>query len=71
MGNDYEGIIVCDCLRTFDAMDRDQQKCLAHLLRAGLRLKQRREHISPHGYKVACGRLEAALDRLLDGALYQ
>ena len=29
-------------------------------------LKARRAHYSAHGYAVACGRLEAALDRLLD-----
>ena len=42
---------------------------VAHLLRAAITLKQRQadQKISQHGYAVACGRLEAALDRLLAG----
>jgi transposase len=38
---------------------------LARLLRAAMALKTRRATLSEHGYRVACGRLEAALDRLL------
>jgi len=38
---------------------------LARLLRAAMTLKERRQKLSAHGYRVACGRLEAALDRLL------
>ncbi|MGH8858178.1 MAG: IS66 family transposase [Polaromonas sp.] len=38
---------------------------VARLLRAAITLKERRTHMSDHGYRVACGRLEAALDRLL------
>lgn len=38
---------------------------LARLLRAAMTLKERRPKLSAHGYRVACGRLEAALDRLL------
>jgi transposase len=38
---------------------------LARLLRAAMTLKERRTTLSEHGYRVACGRLEAALDRLL------
>jgi hypothetical protein len=38
---------------------------LAHLLRGAITLKERRQKLSGHGYQVACGRLEAALDRLL------
>ena len=38
---------------------------LAALLRQAIVLKGRRAQLSPHGYAVACGRLEAALDRLL------
>lgn len=38
---------------------------LARLLRAAMTLKERRAQMSDHGYRVACGRLEAALDRLL------
>ena len=92
LGEDFEGVIVCDCLPTYDALSGRQQKCLAHLLhrssqleqqqtrgavrfpravlkllRAGIALKQRKEKMSDHGYRIACGRLEAALDRLLQG----
>jgi len=38
---------------------------LARLLRAAITLKERRPTLSAPGYRVACGRLEAALDRLL------
>jgi len=38
---------------------------LARRLRAAITLKERRRKMSPHGYRVACGRLEVALDRLL------
>lgn len=38
---------------------------LARVLRTASTLKARQAHYSPHGYQVACGRLEAALDRLL------
>jgi len=38
---------------------------LARLLRAAMTLQERRPKLSAHGYRVACGRLEAALDRLL------
>lgn len=38
---------------------------LARLLRAAITLKDRRRRMSTHGYRVACGRLETALDRLL------
>lgn len=40
---------------------------VARLLRAAITLKQRRPQMSDRGYAVACGRLEAALDRLLAG----
>jgi transposase len=42
---------------------------VARLLRAAITLKQRQadQKISERGYAVACGRLEAALDRLLAG----
>ncbi len=39
---------------------------LAGLLRGAIKLKERQARLSPHGYRVACGRLEAALDRLLE-----
>lgn len=42
---------------------------LARLLRAAIKLKERRDQLSDHGYRVACGRLEAALDRLLERQL--
>ena len=37
-------------------------------MRTAIRLKVRRASLTPHGYAVACGRLEAELDRLLGGA---
>ncbi|OGO77465.1 MAG: hypothetical protein A3K41_14425 [Chloroflexi bacterium RIFOXYD12_FULL_57_15] len=40
-------------------------KQVADLLHGALKLKERKSTISAHGYRVACGRLEAALDRLL------
>lgn len=42
---------------------------VAALLRAAMRLKERRARLTEHGYRVACGRLEAALDRLLESHL--
>jgi transposase len=38
---------------------------LTRFWRAAMTLKARQSHLSAHGYRVACGRLEAALDRLL------
>jgi len=40
-------------------------KQVAALLRGALKLKERKSKMSARGYRVACGRLEAALDRLL------
>lgn len=40
---------------------------VASLLRKAMALKTRRSTMSAHGYTVACGRLEAAMDRLLAG----
>ena len=37
----------------------------ARLLRGALKLKERKSTLSEHGYRTACGRLEAAFDRLL------
>jgi transposase len=37
----------------------------ARLLRGAIKLKERKPTLSDHGYRVACGRLEAAFDRLL------
>lgn len=42
---------------------------VARLLRAAMKLKERRGAMTAHGYWVACGRLEAALDRLLQARL--
>jgi len=42
---------------------------VAQLLRAAMILKSRQETMSEHGYASACGRIEAALDRLLDKQL--
>lgn len=39
---------------------------VARLLRGAINLKTRKAQLSAHGYAVACGRLEAALDRLLE-----
>ncbi len=92
LGEDFAGVLHCDCLLTYDALACQQQKCLQHLtrrcdeiaesksgravqfsrqvaalLRGAIHLKHRYQaaQLSPHGYHVACGRLEAALDRLL------
>jgi len=43
----------------------------ARLLRGALNLKARKATLSEHGYGVACGRLEAALDRLLERSYRQ
>jgi transposase len=42
---------------------------VSRLLRAAIKLKERREQMSLHGYQIACGRLEVALDRLLEARL--
>lgn len=38
---------------------------VAHLLRWAIQLKKRKTEMSPHGYRVARGKIEAALNRLL------
>lgn len=43
----------------------------ASLFRGALKLKERKPTLSEHGYRVACGRLEAAFDRLLDRSYRQ
>jgi len=93
LGEDFTGVLGCDCFLAYDALPTyTQSKCAGHLLRrcaeigeskrgravrfsqqvarllrAAITVKQRRtdRKISDHGYAVACGRLEAALDRLL------
>jgi transposase len=90
LGQDYQGVVGCDCFLAYDALDYTQSKCAGHLLRRcneliasksgravqfsqqvaqslhrAIGLKARRATLSEHGYAVACGRLEAALDRLL------
>jgi transposase len=95
LGEDFAGVLGCDCFLAYDALPTyTQSKCAGHLLRrcaeisesksgravrfsqqvarllrAAITVKQRHldGKISPHGYAVACGRLEAALDRLLAG----
>jgi len=95
LGDDFAGVVGCDCFLAYDALPTIRQsKCAGHLLRrcaeisvsksgravrfsqqvarllrAAITLKRRRTNrlISAHGYAVACGRLEAALDRLLAG----
>lgn len=42
---------------------------VAAVLRAAMRLKERRTKMSEHGYRVACGRIEVTMDRLLEGHL--
>ena len=42
---------------------------LTRLLQGAMTLKGRKAQMSAHGYRVACGRLEAACDRLLDRQL--
>lgn len=37
------------------------------LLKAGIALKKRKDEMTPHGYAVARGRLEKAMDRILEG----
>lgn len=94
LGEDFQGVLGCDCFLSYNAVPYAQQKCLAHLIRnakdieetkkrgavrfpravqrllqAAIRLKRRKDQMSPHGYAVARGRIEAAMDRLLSGAL--
>jgi transposase len=38
---------------------------VAHLLRRAIQLKERKTEMAPHGYRVARGKIEAALNRLL------
>lgn len=42
---------------------------VAGLLRGAIALKKRRASMSEHGYRVACGRIEAAMNRLLESNL--
>lgn len=90
LGQDFAGVLSCDCFLAYDPLAYRQNKCAAHLLRrcadvrestsgravrfsqqvarllrGAITLKARRDRLSEHGYAVACGRLEAALDRLL------
>jgi transposase len=92
LGEDFAGVLGCDCFLAYDPLDYRQSKCVGHLLRrcsdlsenktgpavrfsqqvarllrGAIALKARRASLSEHGYAVACGRLEAALDRLLAG----
>jgi transposase len=91
LGQDFKGVLNCDCFLAYDPLPYKQNKCMAHLLRrckditeiksgravkfsqqvaqlvrAAITLKSRRTHMSAHGYTVACGRIQTALDRLLD-----
>jgi len=90
LGEEFAGVLGCDCFPAYDPLTCRQQKCLghvlnrcsrialtesaeavafsqkvAHLLRRAIQLKERKSEMSPHGYRVAVGKLEAALDRLL------
>lgn len=90
LGEEFDGVLGCDCFPAYDPLPYRQQKCLghllkrcskialleseeavafsqqvAHLLRRAIRLKERKGEMSAHGYRVARGKVEAALDRLL------
>jgi transposase len=90
LGEEFDGVLGCDCFPAYDPLAYRQQKCLghllkrcskialmeseeavafsqqvAHLLRRAIQLKERKSDMSPHGYQVARGKLEAALNRLL------
>lgn len=90
LGEEFDGVLGCDCFPAYDPLVYRQQKCLghllkrcgkialmeseeavvfsqqvAHLLRRAIKLRERKNKMSPHGYRVARGKLEAALDRLL------
>jgi transposase len=94
LGEDFAGVVQCDCFLAYDPLGYHQQKCLQHLLRrcdtltesksrravvfsrqvacllrGAIHLKHRLQdqQTSPHGFRVARGRLAAALDRLLAG----
>jgi transposase len=58
-------------LESGNAAARQFSEQAARLLRGALTLKERQATLSEHGYRVACGRLEAAFDRLLDRAYRQ
>jgi len=89
LGEEFEGVLGCDCFPAYDPLEYRQQKCLghllkrcsrialvqddeavafsqqvAHLLRRAMQLKKRRAEMSPHGYLVARGKVEATLDQL-------
>jgi len=93
LGEDFAGVLNCDCFLAYDPLKYRQQKCLRHLLnrcgemaesktgravqfsrqvaallRGAIHLQHRYQagQLSTHGYQVACGHLEAALDRLLE-----
>lgn len=90
LGEEFDGVLGCDCFPAYDPLAYRQQKCLGHLLkrcsrialmeneegvafsqkvthllRRAIKLKARKSEMSPHGYRVARGKVEAALDRLL------
>ena len=89
LGEEFAGVLGCDCFPAYDPLKYRQQKCLGHLLRRcsrialvqgdeavafsqqvarllrrAMQLKKRQAEMSPHGYRVARGKVEAALDRL-------
>lgn len=92
LGQDFAGVLHCDCFLAYDALACRQQKCLQHLIRHSLEIEEsqsgravefsrqvtallraaihlqhryRESRLLEHGYRVACGRLEATLDCLL------
>jgi transposase len=48
------------------AESREWLEAISATLKEGLALRDRRSGYTEHGYAIACGRLEAAFDRLLD-----
>jgi transposase len=90
LGEEFDGVLGCDCFPAYDPLPYRQQKCLghllrrcskmalleseeavtfsqevAHLLRRAIQLKERKTDMQPHGYRVARGKIEAALDRVV------
>lgn len=65
---------VAHLIRTAKELDQDKTRgavrfprAIRRLFQTAIRLKQRQQDLSPHGFAIARGRLEKALDRLLAG----
>lgn len=62
------GHLLCRCRKLTESGNPSAVRFseqVASLLRGALKLKERKSTMSTHGYRVACGRLEAAFDNLL------